>query len=390
MTPLTLHASLLNKHAGLLDEIYRLKSVSSTPKTERDLDKLNAQQILLCDEEGEYRIHPLHRKYFDSIYARNRVFDAGSPISSEIEALDALMVEIKSAGAKGDEIAQGLYTDEAIDAILSLKIEIDRQIRNFDIQTRNGYHDARSMEERLRRNEYYQGRARELSDAVSRLNSPAVRGLFEGPHTVPVRIRYQKDIILRIEGWSMRLAGLIQQMLEFMYRSKEIEARTKRMRTIFHALEAVSAAEQVEALEMTEQSLYVTDLGLKCRADVRSEENEDSLIEAARKLDPDATTGRKRLKHASGVYREAEELAVEEVHPIEMMITRMIELAKSDRQPFSVRAWAKGHAEDHVEDVLMDMFDHMVDGEDGIIMQTVPEKSRHYTSSLQDIVLVPC
>lgn len=390
MNPLKLHASILNRHADLLDEIYRSKSASSTPKTERDLDRLSAQQILICDEEGEYRIHPLHRKYFDSIYARNRAFDVGSPISTEIEALVALSVEIKSAGAKGDEVAQAAYTDDVIDAFLSLKSEIDRQIRNFDIQMRNGYHDARSMEERQRRNEYYQGRALDLSAAVSQLNSTAVRELFEGPHTVPANLRYHKDIIDSIEGWSMRIAGLYQQMLEFMYKSKEIEARTKRMRTIFHALETVSAAEQIEALELTEQSFAPVNLGMKCRVDLRASENEDHLVEVARKLDPDATTGRKRMKHAAGHYREAEKIEVEEPHPIEGMITEMITLARVGGQPLSVRGWAMGNAAGQVDDVLMDMFDHMVDGEEGLIMQTVPEKSRHFTSSLQDIVLVPC
>lgn len=390
MNPFKQYFWLLNKHADLVEEVYLMKSVASTPKTERGLEKLESKQILMCDDTGEYRIHPMYKRCFDAMYTRTRVFDTGSPISVEIEALVALSVEIKSASTRGDEEGQSLYTDEAIDAILSLRIEIDRQIRTFDIQTRNGYHDARSMEELQRRNEFYHGRAKQLSDAISTLNSAAVRDLFDGPHTTPVRIRYYKDIIDRIDGWSTRIAGLIQQMLQFMYSAKEIEKRTKRMRAIFHALETVSAGEQVEAIELSEKSLAPVTVATRIRVDYRAEANEAYLMDAARKLDPDATMGRRRMKHAAGDFRGAEILEEEAVHPIEEMISRMITMTREGGTPVSVRNWTVGHSDQNVHDVLMDVFDHMIDGETGIIMQTVPEKSQHFTSCIQDIVLVPC
>ena len=87
MAALKTHGNLLARHADLLDEIYRARSVTATAETERALAKLESARLLLSDEEGSYRLHPRERRYFDGIYDRNRILETSGAIAEEIRRL---------------------------------------------------------------------------------------------------------------------------------------------------------------------------------------------------------------------------------------------------------------------------------------------------------------
>lgn len=386
MTALKTHASLLARNADLLDDIYRARSVVASAETEKALAKLESARVLLCDEEGNYRLHPRERRYFDGIYDRNRILETSGAIAEEIRRLGELAGLIKTCGQAGDDAGLAEHLEESIDTIMTLRVQIDDKIRIFELEVRNGYHDARTMEERIKRNEVYQDRVKELIDVVVQLNAPSIQEFFDNRHARPVRVRYARDIMTRIEPWSVRLSGLAREMLDFMYRTKRIEARTKRFRALLHALENVSIAEQVEALQASEEAFSGIDFGAKIGVDCLSEANETALVEVAVKLDPEGSRSARRVKHVAGKVTEATAPPPEESDPVEAMIDTLLVIARSGA--VSVRDWATAHHPEIAGQLVVDLFDHMSEGEQGIAMQTVPEGAHYVTSGVHDVILM--
>ncbi|MFG6572227.1 hypothetical protein ACGYLO_11540 [Sulfitobacter sp. 1A13353] len=386
MTPIKAQGNLLARHETLLDEIYRSRSVTATPETANALAKLESARMVLCDEEGNYRLHPRERRYFDGLYDRNRILETSGAIAEEIRRLGELSRLISTCGQAGDDAGVAEHTEESIDTIMTLRVQIDDKIRIFELEVRNGYHDARTMEERIKRNEVYQERVKELIDVVVQLNAPSVQEFFDNRHARPVRVRYARDIMTRIEPWSVRLSGLAREMLDFMYRTKRIEARTKRFRALLHALESVSVAEQVEALQVADSAFCGVDFAAKIGVDCVSEENEPALLAVAEKLDPEGSRSARRVKHVAGKVTEASAPPPEETDPVESMIDTLIGMARKGE--VSVRAWADAHHPAMTGQLVVDLFDHMSEGEEGLSMRTVPDSARYMTSGVHDVILM--
>jgi hypothetical protein len=381
------HAALLATHADLLETIYRQRSLTATPETARALAKLESARILLCDEDGGYRLHPRERQYIDAIQDRIRVFDSGNPISEEIARLRELSHALKTADAAGDVAGHADYLEETIDTILTLRTRIDDRIRIFDGMVHSGYHDARTIEERLQRNAFYQEQARHLIDTIDALNGPVMRDLFSGWHLGAARGRYRRDIIDRVETWSVRLSGLYGEMLEFMYRSRRIEARTKRFRLISAALEKVPPGDMIDAIDLAESPLVPLDLGPRIRFDPRAARNEEALIAAAAKIDPEASRSAARVRHLPGKVVAAAPPPPEEADPVAETIDGLLAEVREKGGPVSVRQWARAHAPDHVDDLVTDLFDHMMEGEEGVRMRTLPEGDDRFTIGVHDVIL---
>ncbi|MCW3784388.1 hypothetical protein [Defluviimonas salinarum] len=386
MDPLKEHFALLARHSDLIGRIYRERSVEAGQDSQKALAALHAARIVIGGEDDSYRLSPRDRAYLDSVFDRHRAFAAGSPIAPEIERLTKLVEEMRHSFRQGDDAAHHDQEQEAIDTIWLIREEVEGQLRLFDMMTRNGYHDARSLEERIRRNEFYHGRAGILAGAIADLNGALIRDHLAASHAGEVRAVFRRQVLDRIEGWSTRLAGLIREMLEFMYRSKEVAARTKRLRSIFHALRTIPASEQIDALLLADNQMLPEGLPARIRPDLRDAGLEAAAIAAARKLDPDATRSARRSRHASGAVVLDREIPAAEVFsgadPVEMLLA---EVRASD-VPVSVRDWAAWTGSDGGS-MVIDVFDYLLEGSEGIAMETVPPGSPVFTSGVRDLIL---
>jgi hypothetical protein len=388
MTELKSHLAILHRNADLIDLIYTSKSVVATPDTERQLAKMETARILHCGEDGSYHLHPKTRSWLRDIYQQMRIFGSGTPIAEDVSRLKELGQSMRIAYASGDELGHDLYVDEMVDTILELQFSIDDQIRIFDVSIRNGYHDARTLDEKMKRNEFYQKRASSLSGAVSDLNSKEIRGMFDGPHAAAVSRRFAREIIARVDAWSARLEGLISEMIQFMNRSKEVTAQTKRYRAMVHALRTVSVSEQVEALEMSDVQMMPSGVNSKVRFDVRSEQNAPTIIEQARKLDPKETRVERRKDFAAGEVREAVAIPKDKYEGVSGLIEKLMADVRSG-QTHSVREWLKDKGDFNPDHFVMDVYDFMSNVKTGVAMKRAADQSKRFTNGVRDVVLEP-
>lgn len=290
---------LLHRHRELLETIYLAREFVATPETSRALSALHAARILICSSSGMYRLHPRERRYFSECYEQIRPFESGAPLREEIERLEEILSAAVRADTEGDDEGFHLLADEAIETLVTLHVEVDDQIRKFDLQLRNGYHDARTAEEKLLRNAYYEKRVMDLSQIVVTLNQSAVRDWFLDGCLREVEGWYAQEIDAFIDPWSARLAALSDEISNFRYRTKNVIARTKKFRKLCHALDGLSYEEKIEALQHTEKSFVPLKLRMRVGVDFGSDLNAEATLKAAARITAGAAIREQRVSRLS-------------------------------------------------------------------------------------------
>lgn len=390
MSDLGAHFHMMSRHAGLIERIYRQGGVVTDEESWRGLSELHAARIII-EGDGEYRIASRFRGYLDDFFSRNRSYAVGTPLSLSINALRQELADLRDASRRGDETGRGRSEGETVDRIWQLREEIDEEVRVFDLATRNGYHNARSAEERVRRNAYYHKRAEDLLGAIQNLRGLELRELMSQPEMREVRKTFRKQILDRLEGWSVRLAGLIKEMLDYLYRSREIAERTKRLRALLHAKRALPRARLRELLETMPRQAAPVPMPILTRADL---EADAVAAETPRILDRlrgrGGVSGRHRLRETAPPVREElppeKELGISEVPQI---LTDFLAYREAATDRVSARDWASA-AGVPAGLLIIHLFDHLAhEAEEQGAWQISPGHDRPWTCHLYDITLDP-
>lgn len=390
---------LICDHYDLIERIYHANGM--TPPTDKEgvIARLESKNILRCDYEGQYRLSSLWRSVFDNNSNRERAFSVDSPISEEITSMQAICTSMKLPYREGDDAGSSALEGELIDTIDDLQSRIDKQLNTFDLKLRNGYHDAKTIDEKIHRNAYYQERAKALQDAVDTVNGETVRDLFDHPHTASVRLRFHIDILSRIDGWSSRLTDMIKEMLDFMYRSKIIDLRTKKFRAACHALRNVSEVEKIEVLKLADVAFLPVRQTIRSNVDFRAEGNESLLSESALKIKPDDSKVQRRRAYSAGKVLTDVEPYIQQDDPLEILVCNFVmgisKDPKSLSEGFSVRNWAtknweNGDQEFPVDVIIFEVFQHiLLNGiAVGVAMDVLPDSKLPFTSGVYDVNLI--
>jgi hypothetical protein len=390
MSDLGAHFQMLSRHAGLIERIYRQGGVVTDEESWRALSELHAARLII-EGDGEYRIASRFRGYLDDFFSRNRSYAVGTPLSLSINALRQELADLRDAARRGDETGRGRSEGETVDRIWQLREEIDEEVRVFDLATRNGYHNARSAEERVRRNAYYHTRAEDLLGAIQDLRGLGLRELMSGPEMRDVRKTFRKQILDRLEGWSVRLAGLIKEMLDYLYRSREIAERTKRLRALLHAKRALPRARLRELIEGMPRQAAPVLMPILTRPDLGAEAVAAETPRIQERLrGRGGASGRHRLREPAPSLRD-------EMPPEEGMTISELPQILTDFLAYRATATARVSARDWAEEtgvpaglLIIHLYDHLAhEAEERGAWQISPEHDRPWTGHLVDITLNP-
>jgi hypothetical protein len=390
MSDLGAHFQMLARNSGLIEQIYRRGGVTADEESWRGLSELHTARIII-EGDGEYRVASRFRGYLDDFFNKNRSYTIGTPLGLSVNALRQEIADLREAVSRGDEVGRARSEGEAIDRIWQLREEIDEEVRVFDLTTRNGYHNARSAEERVRRNAYYHKRAEELLAAIQDLRGLELRELMAGPEMRDVRRAFRKQVLDRLEGWSVRLAGLIKEMLDYLYRSREIADRTKRLRALLHAKRAMPRAHRRELLETMPRQLAPVPMPLVTRPDLRC----DAVAAEANRI-TDRLRGRPdvayRYRRRAPAPPPREDQAPEgelTLFEVPVILTRFLDHRAAAEGPVSAREWALSEGVPPGL-LIIHLYDHLVREPDERGRWRIrPDHDRPWTGQLTDITLDP-
>lgn len=387
MSDLAGHFQTLARHAGLIERIYRDGGIATDEESWRALADLQSARLVI-EGDGEYRIASRFRSYLDEFFNRQRSYATATPLAVSIDALRQELADLHEAARRGDETGRYRSEGEAIDRIWQLREEIDEEVRVFDLATRNGYHNARSAEERVRRNAYYHKRAEDLLGAIQALRGLDLREIMATPEMRDVRKAYRKQIIDRLEGWSTRLAGLIREMLDYLYRSREIAARTKRLRALLHAKRALPRARRRELLEGMPGQVSPIPMPILTRPDLFSDAVAAEAPRIMARLDGRAPLSeRARLRMAPPPLRSIDpEEAPLEVAEQPRLLLDFLSYLEEARGPVSARAWAETAGEPAGLLIVL-LHDHLVGSGGPASWRLSPEGQGPWTLEVEDIVV---
>lgn len=386
MSILKKYHSLGLKHHELLDQVYKERHVIPTAETEKALSKLAEARILVFDEDGYFRLTYKEQRHYDDLYERNRSYKGMGDLGDAVKRIEALCLDMDDAARRGDDATLDDRSEEAESIMRELHHEIDEQITSFSLLMHNGYHEARTQDERRRRNDFYHGQAKKILDLIHVLISN-MRSFFNGPHMSGLRRLYRKLIADHIERWSAQLSSIIDEMAQFLHRIKTIEARTKRYRMISHALSKVSRAELIEALDEADQSFLPAAGPRRIGFNPRARENETQMIETASKIDRSTLATQKRKERGSGTLVKNIEIKKVTLPYEDQLIQNLLDSVMHHGDPIRVSEWAEGHGYKDLSLMVIGVYDQLAAGHEHLSMTLLPEISGIYTHAIKDIIV---
>ena len=251
-------AKLYFKNAQLIDDLYFNREIDLSEATYAALNELHLARIVV-ENQGQYRLKPAFRKSLDDHFGRGATYQTSVPIWDQVEAFRREVLDYKEAVQRNDPGAQKRAEEEAIDFLWQIKDDIETDLKNFSIVTRNCYHTAKSLEERMRRYEYYHRRANALVRSLEVLRQLDLLEMLVGPDMRVIMSSFQKNILENLETWSNSLSSVISEMLTYMYKTKEVSDRIKRLRALCHAKKKISKSIKEKALQGFEPVMMALD-----------------------------------------------------------------------------------------------------------------------------------
>ena len=390
MARLNAHYDLIARHIDLFERVYAERNYEGGDDDWRALTQMT-QAGIMVEDEGVYSLSLRDRTYADDVSDRTRAYASGTLVADLIDGLIKLVADMRAAAQAGNETGRADIEDEAIDRLRAIPQEITRQLRVFDTEIRNGFHDARTLEERERRNAFYLDKATRINDAITYLNSDAALALVSGTVCLHLRRVFQRQIKDRINSWSSLTSDLIEEMKAYLHKTKEVAAQTKRMRAILAALKTVSAAEQIEVLALADKTFHPMKVSCDLRPDFRSADNEDAIVAATAKLDPARTRSARRAKHdAAPIRHDAPVISADAGDVVPPEVVEMLAEVRESRQPVSAMTWARQRGLPRAMLFTLMVHDHVrglpEDGRD-IALDILPPPTRFSTPQVEDVIV---
>jgi len=236
------------KYGDLLDRIHREGHVYADQSTMRAFAELRSIQVVIGDDEGKFRLSRTCRDMLDRSVGRRGALGSAAGIVEDLGALRMLLIEISADFGDGDEQDRLDHIEEAHGLIWSIRDALDMQLAQFEMHLHTGFQEARTLDQRLRRNRFYFDRANALNESISQLQDHALRDHLAESGCREVRREYDRMISRYIPHLSARLTAVIGKLRVLLARNTEIMERTRRLRLIGRALREISHTEMVEAV----------------------------------------------------------------------------------------------------------------------------------------------
>lgn len=247
--PISKFLSLLSRHSDLIEQVYHEDFLVANEELDSTVRLLHQERILYLREDDEFGLASSVRDMLDEYTQRVNRYEAGGNVVAEIERLDKLLDELELSIGKSEYERLSRLRDDVVNAVYDVREVIEREVLKLDRIMESEFSDVKDVEEKARHNAYYNKKANALLAAFEMLWPLTDR--FSRIVYGDVGRVYTRAIIARTGDWMARLQKQNQVFERFMFKFREIEQKTKRLRLFSDFLNDGGDSKLHEVLEIS-------------------------------------------------------------------------------------------------------------------------------------------
>lgn len=316
----------------------------------RGIDLLQQHKVLIPRGDDTYTLHTTFRRFLDSALNIERLYNIGSDIGVAFERLEQLTNALFEVAHEGLVEDRERVEDEIRHSIYEISDNLAADLAHLRTLVENRFGNVNTLAEKKRQNAYYIGRTEKLVRAIELFTLSDLNDRIQNQGVfVNIATMFRSQLQERLPSFRQNLSDILEILKQYLFEYREIEERTRRVRSIWLYLEHHPVYELQEWDETTHPQTWLlkaSALSISNHPWVRSPDYTDILAELAINIPPSSI--RMPIVRLRGhiVDEEPTSIVLLPIKPYQRAIAQLVAACKQKNTRISALHWYFEHQND--------------------------------------------
>jgi hypothetical protein len=337
----------LANHQDLVSQAYYNGELIKDEDNARGIELLQQHKVFIPRGEDAYTLHTTLRRFLDAALNIERLYGIGSDLGVAFERLEQLTNALFDVAHEGQIEDRERIEDEIRQSIYEISDNLAADLAHLRTLVENRFGNVSTLLEKKRQNAYYIGRTEKvvraielftLSDLGERIQT---QGAFAN-----IAAMFRAQLQERLPSFRQNLSDILEILKQYLFEYREIEERTRRVRSLWLYLERHPVYELQEWDETAHPQTWLLKAdGITIRSHpcVRDPEYTDSLADLAGDIAPPVLRLHVERPRGSLLEEDSVPSVLLESHPYQQAIERLIASCKTENLRTSALGWYIEH-----------------------------------------------
>lgn len=340
----------LAAHQHLVSHAYYSSELIKNEDNARGIELLQQHKVLIPRGDDAYTLHTTFRRFLDAALNIERMYGIGSDLGVAFERLEQLTNALFDVAHEGQMEDRERIEDEIRQSIYEISDNMAADLAHLRTLVENRFGGVRTLAEKRRQNSYYIGRTEKvvraielftLSDLGERIQT---QGAFAN-----IAVMFRTHLQERLPSFRQNLSDIMEILKRYLFEYREIEGRTRRVRSLWIYLERHPVYELQEWDESAHPRpwlLKASGISIHSHPWVRDPEYTDALADLARDIAPPTLLLPVERPRGTLIEEEPELTVILHIKPYQRAIENLIATCKSENIRASALEWYLDHPND--------------------------------------------
>lgn len=339
--------SRLHSNQELVSLAYHNGEIIKDDENARGIEYLQQHKVLIPRTQDTFTLHTTLRRFLDASLNIERLYLVGSDVGSAFERLDQLADSLFIASHEGRIEEKERFEDEIHQSIYEISDMLSADLAHLRALVENRFAAVSTLAEKRRQNIYYIGRTEKIVEAIELFTYSDLgeRIQTQAPFANIVAM-FTSQLVERLPSFRQNLLDILGILQNYLFEFRQIEDRTKRVRSMWLFMERHSLYELKEWDEEPRPPSWLlksASLGIKAHPWVRDPACTDDLASLAKDIAP--PTVRLPVTRLRGTLM-LEDVVTVDLKPrlYQQAIAEMMETTRQTGLPQSAVTWFQNNS----------------------------------------------
>ncbi len=333
----------LASHQSLVSLAYYSGELIKDEDNARGIELLQHHKVLIPRGEDAYTLHTTLRRFLDAALNIERLYGIGSDLGAAFERLEQLTEALFDAAHEGRTEDRERLEDEIRQSIYEISDTLAADLAHLRTLVENRFAAVSTLAEKKRQNTYYIGRTEKvvraielftLSDLGERIQT---QGAFAN-----IAVMFRSHLQERLPSFRQNLSDILEILKHYLFEFREIEERTRRVRSLWLYLErhpVYDLQEWDESAHLQPWLLKAPGIPVRSHPWVRDPEYSDTLADLAGDIAPPSIRLPVERPHGILLDEDPAPRLLLQSRPYQQAIERMVATCKTEHVRTSALDW---------------------------------------------------
>lgn len=340
----------LATYQHLVSDAYYNGGLMKDEENAKGVELLQQHKVLIPRGDDTYTLHTTFRRFLDAALNIERLYGIGADLGAAFDRLEQLTDALFDAFHEGRKDDCEQIEDEIRQSIYEISDNLAADLAHLRTLVENRFGNVKTLTEKKRQNAYYIGRTEKVVRAIE------IFTLSELGERIQTDVAFANIVAMfrtqlqeRLPSFRRNLGDILEILKQYLFEYREVEERTRRVRSLWLYLERHPVYEfhaWDEVAHPPSWLLKASGIAICSHPWVRDPEYTDTLGEIAGDIPPPTIRLPVERTHGTLIEEEDAPPVILRIKPYQRAIKNLIATCKSQNIRASALDWYFDHSND--------------------------------------------